>query len=176
MVVSGFDREGGARGSRTKNRLCFVFATGRELNMDAELYDKDFYSWAMQNAQLIRLGRLSEIDMQNIAEELESMGKGEKRAFMSRLAVSIANLLKWQFQPGIRSNSWSYSIKEQRASLLDLLEDSPSLRGEIEQKLKKAYSKALIIAARETGLNESTFLPECPYSFSQILDDSFLPE
>lgn len=146
------------------------------LNMDAELYEKDFYSWAMQNARLIRLGELSDVDLQNIAEELESMGKSEKRAFMNRLAVLIAHLLKWQFQPGMRSNSWMYSIKEQRASLQDLLEDSPSLGSEIEQKLEKAYSKAIIIAAKETGLPESTFPSTWPYSFSQTLDYNFLPE
>ena len=144
--------------------------------MDTGLYERDFYAWAMQNAHLMRLGKLSEIDVQNIAEELESMGKSEKRAFMNRLAVLIAHLLKWQFQPEIRSSSWKYSIKEQRASLHDLLEDSPSLSADIDQKLKKAYSKALIIAAGETGLVESTFPPACPYSFSQTVDDSFWPE
>ena len=144
--------------------------------MDAELYEKDFYAWLTQNARLMRLGKLSEIDVENIAEELESMGKSERRAFMNRLAVLIAHLLKWRFQPGIRSNSWRYSIKEQRASLLDLLEDSPSLSSEIEQKIKKAYSKALIIAARETGLPESSFPPACPFTFSQTVDDSFLPD
>ena len=144
--------------------------------MSAELYEKAFYEWAMQNAQLMRMGKLSEIDVENIAEELESMGKSEKRAFINRLAVLISHLLKWQFQPGMRSKSWKYSIKEQRTSLLDLLEDSPSLRHDIEPKLKKAYSKALMIAAKETGLDEGSFLRACPYTFDQAVDDSFWPE
>ncbi len=142
----------------------------------SELYDKDFHEWAMTNAHLLRTGRLSEIDLENIAEELESMGKSEKRAFINRLAVLLAHLLKWQFQPGMRSNSWRYSIKEQRAGLADLLEDSPSLGHDVDLKLAKAYAKAVIIAVRETGLDEGVFPIVCPYSFERVMDDGFWPE
>jgi hypothetical protein len=147
-----------------------------EKAMDTELYEKDFYEWAMENSKLMRLGRLSEIDVENIAEELESMGKSEKRAFINRLALLLAHLLKWQFQPGLRSKSWRYSIKEQRTGLLDLLEDSPSLSHDIETKVKKSYSKALIIVAKQTGLDEDIFPRSCPYSFAQAVDDNFWPE
>ncbi len=144
--------------------------------LDSSLYDKDFCDWTMKNAELMRQGKLSEVDFDHIAEELESMGKSEKRAFINRLAVLFAHLLKWQFQPGIRSKSWKYSIKEQRASLLDLLDDSPSLSHDSDAKIKKAYGKALILAARETGFDESSFPDVCPYSFDQAIDDGFLPE
>lgn len=96
--------------------------------MSRTLYEQDFYAWANRNAQLIRAGKLSEIDVENIAEELEGMGRSEKRAFINRLAILLAHLLKWHFQPALRSRSWQYTIRAQRDQLYDLLEDSPSLK------------------------------------------------
>lgn len=144
--------------------------------MDAVLYDKDFYEWAIRNAELMRQGRFSEIDVENIAEELESMGRSEKREFINRLAVLLAHLLKWQFQPGMRSDSWKYTIEEQRASLVDVLDDSPSLGRDVEAKMKKAYGKALTITAKQTGLDKRSLPSESPYSFEQAIDDAFWPE
>jgi hypothetical protein len=129
----------------------------------------------MQNAQLLRQGRLSEIDVEHIAEELESMGKSERRELMSRLAVLMSHLLKWLFQPELRSNSWKYTIEEQRRGVTDLLEDSPSLRHELEDRLAKAYTNALLQAARETGMDKACFSEQCPFSLGQILDEDFWP-
>ena len=142
-----------------------------------EIYNQDFYAWAMQNAQLLRQGRLSEIDVEHIAEELESMGKSERRELMSRLSVLMSHLLKWLFQPELRSNSWKYTIEEQRSAVTDLLEDSPSLRHElnIEDRLAKAYTNAVLQAARETGLDKGRFPQQCPFSLDQIRDDDFWP-
>ncbi|MBF0551328.1 MAG: DUF29 domain-containing protein, partial [Deltaproteobacteria bacterium] len=96
--------------------------------MNPESYDRDFYAWTMNNAELIRQGRFSEIDIEHLAEELEGMGRSEKRALISRLAVLLAHLLKWTFHPGLRCTSWKYTIKEQRRRVLALLKDSPSLQ------------------------------------------------
>lgn len=139
-------------------------------------YEKDFYAWALHNAELIRLGRFNEVDLEHVAEELESMGKSDKRELINRLAILIAHLLKWQFQPGLRGNSWKYTIKEQRIKLLDLLADSPSLNHEVELKLNHAYEQATVITLRETGLEESSLPLNCPFTFRQCLDYKFLPK
>lgn len=140
-----------------------------------DVYHQDFYAWAMENAQLLRQGRLSEVDMEHIAEELESMGRSERRELISRLSVLLAHLLKWMFQPELRSNSWRYTIEEQRGAVMDLLEDSPSLHQELKDKLAKAYVNALLIAARETGFDKTRFPECCPFSLGQILDENFWP-
>lgn len=140
-----------------------------------DTYDTDFCAWAERNAELLRLGNFSEIDSQHIAEELESMGKSEKRELIHRLAILIAHLLKWKLQPRLRCNSWKYTIKEQRLKITDLLEDSPSLNYDIDKKIGQAYKQALIIAARETGLEEDQFLAECPFNLDQALDNTFFP-
>ncbi len=138
-------------------------------------YARDFYSWIVHNTNLIRQGRLSEIDAEHIAEELESMGKSEKRELINRLAVLISHLLKWKFQPGLRGNSWKYTIKEQRIRICDLLEDSPSLNHEVEAKLNHAYEQAILITVRDTGIEENNFPKQCPFTFAQCLDSQFFP-
>jgi len=92
------------------------------------LYDSDFYQWTQENAQLLKAGRFLEADIENIVEELESMGRSERRAFISRLAVLIAHLMKWEYQPKIRSKSWQYTIRAQRSQVRDLLKDNPSFK------------------------------------------------
>jgi hypothetical protein len=138
-------------------------------------YEKDFYVWTTHNAKLLREGKLSEIDVENIAEEIESMGKSEKRELISRLAVLLAHLLKWEFQSERRSNSWKYTIKEQRFRLQVLLKDSPSLKKYLEENLKPAYEHAIVIAVGETDLSEKTFPKKCPFLLQQALDKDFFP-
>lgn len=138
-------------------------------------YDKDFYAWTLHNAELIREGKFSEIDVENIAEELESMGRNDKRELLNRFAVLIAHLLKWQFQPERRGNSWKYTIAEQRFELADLLEESPSLKSELDKKLDHAYQKALLIAIKETGFSKTKFAKKCPFTLKQLLNSDFMP-
>jgi hypothetical protein len=138
-------------------------------------YEEDFYAWTVHNAKLLREGKLSEVDIEHIAEEIESMGKSEKRELINRLAVLITHLLKWQFQQERRSNSWKYTIEEQREEVSELLEESPSLKNELQEKLDRAYRKATLWAATEMGVNKSIFNNKCPYSFDQILNNTFFP-
>ena len=138
-------------------------------------YDQDFYAWTMENAELLRRKKFEEIDIDNIAEEIESMGKSNKRALLSHLSVLMAHLLKWEFQPIRRSRSWTLTIKHQRLQVCKLLEESPSLKHQIETKLREAYEEAKIIAASETGIEEDAFPVDCPFSLEQCLDNSFLP-
>lgn len=138
-------------------------------------YEKDFYAWTTHNAKLLREGKFSEMDVEHIAEEIESMGKSEKRELMSRLAVLLAHLLKWQFQPERQSNSWKYTIEEQRDEVLELLDESPSLKHEIKEKLERAYRKAILWAATEMGVNKSIFQEKCPFSLEETLNKNFYP-
>lgn len=143
--------------------------------MDRILYQEDYYGWLQENAQLIREKRFSEIDVENIVEELESMGKSEKRELSNRLTILLMHLLKWQHQTVKRSTSWRNTIAVQRIDIRELLEDSPSLRNEILDKIAVAYEKAKLAAEIETGIEKQNFPAECPFSFEQILDEEFLP-
>ncbi len=140
-----------------------------------DIYEKDYYLWLRQNAQLLRKGHFSDIDAERLAEELDSMGRGERRALVSRLSVVLAHLLTWLGQPARRSHSWQYTIEEQRRAVTDLLEESPSLRHELEDRLARAYATALLRAARQTGMAKTQFPEHCPFSLAQILDEDFWP-
>lgn len=139
-------------------------------------YDSDFYGWATEQAMLLREGRLVEADIENIAEEIEALGRSEKRELVNRLAVLLTHLLKWQFQPGLRGNGWRLTIAEQRNELTEHLDDNPSLRPSLDQAIPRAYKKAVLAAQKETGLSESAFPATCPYMKAQIFDSAFLPE
>jgi hypothetical protein len=139
------------------------------------LYDQDFYAWANQQAELLRNGRYSEADMAHIAEEIESMGKTEKRELVSRLTVLLLHLLKWQFQPALRGQFWRATIHVQRRDLEDHLSDNPSLKAMLSQAIDRAYGSAAIKAGPETGLSDTTFPTICPWSFEQIMDKDFWP-
>jgi len=143
---------------------------------DTTGYEVDFYAWANEQAALLRAGRLGAADIDNIAEELESMGKGERRELESRLAVLLLHLLKWCHQPAMRCNSWRLSIKEQRRKLERHIKQNPSLRAVLGEALSDAYGDALIDAERETNLPESTFPATCPWLWAQIMDEEFWPE
>jgi hypothetical protein len=139
-------------------------------------YEQDFYAWLKKSAQLIKEKRFSELDTDNIAEELEGMARSDKRQLINRFAVLLAHLLKWQYQTEKRSKSWERTIKEQRKRIILLLEESPSLKYEIEVKLADAYEIAILAAANETGLDESVFPASCEYSLTEALDSHFYPD
>lgn len=140
------------------------------------LYDSDFYAWANEQAALLRAGKLSAADIENIAEEIESMGKTEKRELVSRLRVLLLHLLKWRFQPRGRSSSWSASIRVQRLDIAEHLKDNPSLKAKLPEAIATAFAGAAIEAAGETKLPESTFPKACPWTFEQMMDADFWPE
>ena len=144
--------------------------------MSNSLYDRDFYAWANQQAALLRAGRLTEADIENIAEEIESMGRSEKRELVSQLAILLQHLLKWQFQPGRHSTSWRLSIENTRLQLEDHLNDNPSLKSQLVEAMRSAYSRAVNEAVAETGFARATFPAECPYSYDQAMRPDFWPE
>lgn len=140
------------------------------------LYDEDFYAWANEQAALLRDGKLSAADIEHIAEEIESMGKTEKRELVSRLTVLLVHLLKWQFQPLLQGPSWRTTIRIQRIDITDHLTDNPSLKALIPEAIARAYTKARMESAAETGLPEATFPAACPWTFEQAMDEGFWPE
>jgi hypothetical protein len=139
------------------------------------LYDADFYAWANEQAALLRAGRLSEADLAHIAEEIESMGKTEKRELVSRLTVLLLHLLKWTHQPHLRGNSWRLSIANARDEIADLLAENPSLMPQLGELLASAYRYARRKAAIETDSQEAAFPAQCPWSFETAMDEAFWP-
>ncbi len=142
----------------------------------SSLYEQDFYAWANEQAALLRAGRLSAADIEHIAEEIESMGKTEKRELVSRLAILLQHLLKWRFQPDRRGRSWKAPITVQRHALIRHLKDNPSLKSCLDVSLTDAYGDAVQLAIGETDLAESTFPTECPWTFEQVMAEDFWPE
>lgn len=143
---------------------------------DVGNYDQDLIVWAMKNAALLRAGRLEEIDATHIAEELEDLGKSERRALGGHLRNLVMHLLEWEYQPERRSGSWRSSIDNARAEIAEIIEDSPSLRPIAKERLEKDYALARKNAISETGLPPDVFPTRCPYVIDQVLSDAFWPD
>ena len=139
-------------------------------------YEKDVVAWAMEQAALLRSGQLSALDIEHIAEEIEDVGRSEERELASRLAVLLAHLLKWQYQPERRGSSWTRTIKVQRRGVAEALDETPSLRGLLNDSrwLRRAWDDALAKAIDKTGLD--SFPEDCPWSMDQVLSAEFFPE
>ncbi len=145
------------------------------MNALSELYKTDFHAWTLQAAALLRQHKLDELNLDDLAEELESMGAKERRELMSRLDILLTHLLKWEFQPDHRTGSWNGTIQEQRRQIARAIKLSPSLKPFLPAALLDVYPDAIERAAYETGLPEHLFPPECSYSIECILDKSFFP-
>ncbi len=146
-----------------------------KMTQSTELYEYDFNEWLLQQINLLKQGKIAELDTDHLIAELEDMGKSNLRELESRLIILIAHLLKWQFQPEQQSSSWRGSIREQRAKLLHLFKHVPSLKRHVPEVIPIAYPDALEIALDETGLSPTIFPTICPYSTEQLLDKTFYP-
>ena len=127
-------------------------------------------------ATALRQRRWHDLDLENLAEEIESLGRSDQRALKHRLEVLLMHLLKWQYQPSQRSNSWRATITKQRLRIQDLLDDSPSLKPYLEAQKERCYANACTLAAAETGLAEAVFPAQCPFSLQMALTQGFLPD
>ncbi len=143
-----------------------------ELHIDCE---RDFYGWLQHHIDLLKQGKLNDLDVDILIDELESMGKRDRRELTNRLMILIAHLLKWQFQSEKQCGSWKGTIRKQRIQLLEHLEDSPSLKNHFDESVMKAYPKALMLAVDETGLSIETFPQNCLYTSKQLLNENFYP-
>ncbi|MEH2115922.1 DUF29 domain-containing protein [Nostoc sp.] len=139
-------------------------------------YKADFNLWIQQTTQLLRLHRWHEVDVEHLIEEVEGLGKNERRAIASQLTRLLLHLLKWQYQPQRRSDSWLDSITDSRTQIELAIEDSPSLKSYPTEQLEESYQRACRQAAKQTGILVSVFPEECPYSLELVLDEDWLPE
>lgn len=139
-------------------------------------YEEDFYAWTIEQAKLLRSGEFSRIDTLNVAEEIESVGRRDRRELADRIEDLIVELLKWLCQPGARCGNWHSEILQQRFEIEHIINDSPSLREFTEERLAEAYSDARERVVEELRLLQPDFPAECPYSLDQLLSHSFVPE
>lgn len=139
-------------------------------------YESDFYGWTLEQADLLRSGSLSELDTQNLLEEIEAMGTSAENELESRLEVLFIHLLKWQFQSERQGRSWKLTIEEQRRKIERRLKKSPSLKHKLPEIIEDAYGDAVISAERETNIKRSVFPAECPWSFERFMNQEFYPE
>lgn len=139
------------------------------------LYETDFYAWIQQQAGLLRHHQWSKLDLPNLIEEIESLGKQQCQELRNRLSVLIGHLLKWEYQLLQRSRSWLATIRVQRRETLMLLSDNPSLKPYLGEALEQAYQNGRDLASGETNLPLKTFPQDCPYTLEEILSDRFYP-
>jgi Domain of unknown function DUF29 len=140
------------------------------------LYDRDFHQWTQVMAEALRSRDWAGLDVENLIDEVESLGRQQRQELRNRLGILLGHLLKWQFQPTLRSKSWKLTLREQRAQIRFLLKDNPSLKPYLEEAMEDGYTLGQLLVAKETPL-ELEDLPEvCPYGLDDAIDDSFFPE
>ena len=146
------------------------------MNQNTTLYDTDLHAWALDQAQALRAGHVEALDLEHLAEELESMGASERAELTSRMTELLLHLLKWRCQPERRGASWEVSIIKQRNAIADLLDASPSLRPRLPDVLAKTWPRARRLAVAETRLPAETFPDTCPFALADVLDAEHWPE
>jgi len=140
-----------------------------------QLYDQDYYLWLKTTQKQLATGDFLALDVANLVEELADMGKSEKRAVENNLAILMMHLLKYQYQPQKRSNSWRFTIREHRRRLEKLFKDSPSLKRYFSEVFNECYQDARELAAAETGLPLETFPIQTPFTTEDTFNPAFLP-
>ncbi|MDX2256672.1 MAG: DUF29 domain-containing protein [Pseudanabaenaceae cyanobacterium bins.39] len=138
-----------------------------------DLYESDFYAWTQEQSALLSRGQWQSLDIENLVEEIESLGKQQKQELRNRLGVLIGHLLKWEFQPELRGKSWRATIREQRDRITLHLKDNPSLKSYLDEAVIDAYRLGLSLVVRETPFDYPDLPFDCPYAIAQILDPQF---
>ena len=142
---------------------------------DKNLYETDYDAWLAAQINGLQQGDIAALDIPHLIEELEGLSKSNERELESYLIRLLAHLLKWEYQPSMRSGSWEASITNSRDRIERLLDDQKSLRSRVGEFLPNAYKSAIKWATKETKLRTDLFPPSCPYSVEQLLDESWLP-
>ncbi|MDZ8261735.1 DUF29 domain-containing protein [Nostoc sp. ChiQUE01b] len=140
------------------------------------LYNQDFLVWTQQQAEFLKTGRWTELDVEHLVEELEALSRSEQKELGSYLQVLLMHLLKCQYQPERKTKSWVKTISNCRNQIQDCLEDTPSLQRLLEdwEWIQKYYRRARRDAANETQKPIETFPLECPFTIEQLLDPEFI--
>ncbi|MFN6561051.1 MAG: DUF29 domain-containing protein [Nostoc sp. ChiSLP01] len=146
-----------------------------QITSGLDLYEQDFYLWIQTTAQLLKQKNFTQLDLENLIEEIETMGRSEKKALRSNLEVVLMHLLKYKYQAEKRSGSWRATIREHRKRLKEALEESPSLKPYFVEVFKQCYDDARLLAADETELDVAIFPEQSPFTPEQVLDADFLP-
>lgn len=136
-----------------------------------EDYDIDFFKWTVNQAKLLKKQEFSKLDIENLIEEIESLGRSERNAIESYLIVLFLHLLKMKYQPAMRCNSWENSVENAKFRIKRLVQKNPSLRKEVPKFIPDAYYSARLQASSETGFNKETFPEKCPWSFEHLFPD-----
>jgi arylsulfatase A-like enzyme len=133
-------------------------------------YERDLYGWAVEQAALLRAGRIAEADALHIAEELDDVGNEQYNKLQSALRVILLHLLKWDHQPRRRSRSWWASITVQRNHVRRVLRKNPGLKSHVNEAIGEAYEDARVQASAQTKLNVRSFPARCPYRWDDIME------
>ena len=139
------------------------------------LYETDFYAWIQEQAKLLKNREWNQLDLPNLIEEIESLGKQQRAELRNRLSILIGHLLKWEYQVSKRSRSWLNTIRMQRLDIFELLKENPSLKPYLQEALQIAYTKGIALASGESNLPLKTFPENCPYTLEEIFGDGFYP-
>ncbi|GAL92832.1 MULTISPECIES: DUF29 domain-containing protein [Microcystis] len=145
-------------------------------NQLSQLYETDFNLWLEQTVNHLKKGNLQALDLDNLIEEISDMGRNNRREVFGRLKVLLMHLLKWQYQPEKRTNSWINTIDEQREQLELIFRDSPSLKPYLADIFAECYQKAVRGTVNETNLPKETFPVDCPFTQEQVLNWDYFPE
>ena len=143
--------------------------------MIKDLYDQDYYLWIMRTIELLNQKKFSELDLTNLVEEIEDMGKSEKKSITSNLRILLMHLLKYKYQSDKRTNGWLFTIVEHRKRLQEAFKVSPSLRRYYEEVFLDCYQDARELASAETGLSMQIFSEVCPFTPEEALNPNYLP-
>lgn len=144
-----------------------------QINPAANQYEQDFYAWTLAQSELLLARDWSKLDIENLAEEILSLGKQQKHELRNRLGILIGHLLKWDYQPKLRGKSWRATIREQRDEILDILKENPSLKPYLDEAIQKGFRQGINLVLRETPLDVDDLPSECPYEIAQLLDLKF---
>jgi hypothetical protein len=141
--------------------------------MPSNLYETDFYAWTVEQSKLLKNGDLQKLDIINLVEEVESLGKQQRQELRHRLGILIGHILKWEYQPEKRSKSWRVTIRSQRREIEILLLDNPSLKSYLQEAIARAYNAGLDLVVLETPLDYQDLPEECIYTIEQLFNPDF---
>ena len=141
--------------------------------MQSNLYETDFYAWTLEQSKLLQISDFKGLDIVNLVEEIESLGKQQRQELENRLAILLGHLLKWDYQPERRSKSWKATIREQRRAIQRLMQANPSLKPYLEEAIAYAYQSGIDLVVRETPLDDQDLPADCQYTPEQIFDPNF---